>query len=36
MLRVMDDSGEDYLYPGVEFLPVVLPETVERVLAATA
>jgi hypothetical protein len=33
LLRVIDDSGEDYLYPAANFIPVSLPATVERVLA---
>jgi hypothetical protein len=35
-LRVIDDSGEDYLYPADHFLPVVLPSSVEDTLAALA
>lgn len=35
MLRVVDESGEDYLYPKNYFLSVALPpETMEAVLAA--
>ena len=34
-LRVIDESGEDYLYPAPLFVPVTLPEpVVERVLHA--
>lgn len=29
MLRVVDESGEDYLYPGDCFVEVALPEKVE-------
>ncbi len=36
LTRVVDDSGEDYLYPTSSFLPVPLPEVVEQALAATA
>ena len=32
-VRVIDDSGEDYLYPAACFLPVSLPRTVQRALA---
>jgi hypothetical protein len=31
-LRVIDESGEDYLYPASRFLIVELPKTVERAL----
>jgi hypothetical protein len=29
-IRVMDESGEDYLYPQEYFVPVQLPESAER------
>jgi hypothetical protein len=31
-LRVIDESGEDYLYPRTWFVPVAVPETVEQLL----
>jgi hypothetical protein len=31
-VRVIDESGEDYLYPGSWFIPVAVPETVEQLL----
>jgi len=34
LLRVIDDSGEDYLYPALNFIPVTLPSAVEQALAA--
>jgi hypothetical protein len=34
-LRVIDESGEDYLYPAKWFVPVELPAKAKRVLAAT-
>jgi len=34
LLRVIDDSGEDYLYPAPNFIPVDLPSSVEQTLAA--
>jgi hypothetical protein len=34
LLRVIDDSGEDYLYPAANFIPVALPASVEQTLAA--
>jgi len=35
-LRIIDDSGEDYLYPKDFFAPISLPERVERELFPTA
>jgi hypothetical protein len=35
-IRVIDDSGEDYLYPDGNFLSVALPASVEDALAALA
>jgi len=29
-MRVIDESGEDYLYPEDYFVPVQLPQAVER------
>lgn len=31
-LRIIDESGEDYLYPATWFVPVAVPETVEQLL----
>ncbi len=33
-VRVIDESGEDYLYPADYFLPLELPQSVERALQA--
>lgn len=33
-VRVIDESGEDYLYPNSCFLPIELPETVREALFA--
>jgi hypothetical protein len=33
-LRVIDESGEDYLYPADYFAPIDLPELAERLLLA--
>ncbi|MGI4791930.1 MAG: hypothetical protein ACRYFS_24165 [Janthinobacterium lividum] len=33
-LRVIDESGEDYLYPADCFVPLELPQSIERVLLA--
>ena len=35
-VRVVDESGEDYLYPADYFVAVELPREVERALAAGA
>ena len=32
-VRVVDESGEDYLYPTTYFVPVRLPREAERALA---
>ncbi|MCY2988304.1 MAG: hypothetical protein NTY19_10645 [Planctomycetota bacterium] len=32
-LRVIDESGEDYLYPADGFLPIALPDAVAEELA---
>jgi hypothetical protein len=31
-LRIIDESGEDYIYPGRYFLTIDLPQETERVL----
>lgn len=33
--RVVDESGEDYLYPTDYFVPLTVPQPLERVLLAT-
>lgn len=35
MIRVIDESGEDYLYPSNCFLAVNLPQAVESALRAS-
>jgi len=34
LVRVIDESGEHYLYPSRFFVPIEIPETVERTFAA--
>ena len=34
--RIIDESGEDYLYPAALFVPIKIPEAVERSLLQTA
>ena len=36
MIRVVDDSGEDYVYPASRFMRIGLPESVEKALAESA
>lgn len=35
-VRVINESGEDYLYPAAWFIPIELPRVVERSLLQTA
>jgi hypothetical protein len=32
LLRIIDDSGEDYLYPEDFFIPIELPKPVEKAI----
>lgn len=32
LIRVIDESGEDYLYPRDWFLPIQLPQNIEDVI----
>jgi hypothetical protein len=36
LLRVVDESGEDYLYPKDFFLPIELPKALEKAVLAVA
>jgi hypothetical protein len=36
MLRVTDESGEDYLYPADLFTPITLPQALAKVFTLTA
>ena len=33
LIRVIDESGEDYLYPGDYFLPIEVPKAAQEVLS---
>lgn len=33
-IRIVDDSGEDYLYPADYFVPVSLPRLIEKAVFA--
>jgi len=35
-IRVIDESGKDYLYPADCFVPIRLPESVEKAFALAA
>jgi hypothetical protein len=35
-LRVIDESGEDYLYPADRFVPIVLPDVLQKSLLKAA
>ncbi len=36
LVRIIDESGEDYLYPQNFFLPIELPKPLEKVVMALA
>jgi hypothetical protein len=36
LIRIVDESGEDYLYPMELFVPIALPQTAVKALALTA
>jgi len=36
LLRIVDESGEDYLYPAKFFLHIELPQAVEKALSPVA
>jgi hypothetical protein len=36
LIRVLDESGEDYLYPVNYFVPIKLPRTLARTLTVAA
>lgn len=36
LIRVIDESGEDYLYPAKYFVPIEVPEPVEKVLVSAS
>jgi hypothetical protein len=36
LIRVIDESGEDYLYPEEYFVPVQLPQSAERAVRRAA
>jgi len=36
LLRVIDESGEDYLYPNVFFRAIALPQAIKKAVLAAA
>jgi len=36
LIRVVDESGEDYLYPKLFFRPIALPQAVRKAVLAAA
>ncbi len=36
LVRVIDESGEDYLYPANYFMPIDLPEAIAEALSLAA
>jgi len=36
LLRIVDESGEDYLYPAKLFLQIELPQAIEKALLPAA
>jgi hypothetical protein len=36
LLRVIDESGDDYLYPKALFRPIALPQSVKKAVLAAA
>jgi hypothetical protein len=36
LLRIVDESGNDYLYPKVFFRPIALPQAVRKAVLAAA
>jgi len=36
LLRIVDESGEDYLYPKVFFRAIALPQSVKKAVLAAA
>jgi hypothetical protein len=35
-VRIVDESGEDYLYPATYFVPIRLPQRAQHAVLATA
>lgn len=36
LIRIIDESGEDYLYPADFFMPISLPKMVEKAVSLAA
>ena len=36
LLRIIDETGDDYLYPKVLFRPIALPQSIKKAVLAAA
>jgi hypothetical protein len=36
LVRIIDESGDDYLYPKMLFCPIALPQSVKKAVLAAA
>ncbi len=36
LIRIIDESGDDYLYPKMFFRPIALPQSVKKAVLAAA
>jgi hypothetical protein len=36
LIRIVDESGDDYLYPKMFFRPIALPQAIKRAILAAA
>lgn len=36
LLRIIDESGDDYLYPKTFFRPIALPQSIKKAVLAAA
>jgi len=36
LVRIVDESGDDYLYPKMSFRPIALPQSVKKAVLAAA
>jgi len=36
LVRIIDESGDDYLYPKIFFRPIALPQSVQKAVLAAA
>jgi hypothetical protein len=36
LVRIIDESGDDYLYPNIFFRPIALPQSIKKAVLAAA